>query len=201
ERWLAEQGDAVRAGEMRERADRAGDSFNRRFWSDEVGHLLDIVDGDEGDDPALRPNQLLAISLPNPVLAQGRWKPVLEACRRELLTPVGLRSLAPGHRDFKPTYHGDLLTRDAAYHQGTVWSWLIGPFVDAHLKVYPDDRASARRLLDGLVAHLGEAGIGTVSEVFDARQPFTPRGCVAQAWGVAELLRCLVATSPPRPPR
>jgi predicted glycogen debranching enzyme len=201
ERWLAEHGDAARAAEMRERADRTRDSFNRRFWCEEAGHLYDLVDGEEGDDPALRPNQLFAISLASPVLAPPRWKPVFEACRRELLTPVGLRSLAPGHKDYKPTYHGDLLTRDAAYHQGTVWSWLIGPFVDAHLKIYPDDRESARGLLDGLVAHLGDAGIGTVSEVFDAQPPFTPRGCVAQAWGVAELLRCLVATAPPRPPR
>ena len=201
ERWLSENQDAVRAGEMRERADRAGDSFNRRFWCEEAGHLYDIVDGEEGDDRALRPNQLLSISLPNPVLSQPRWKQVLEVCRRELLTPVGLRSLAPGHPDYKPNYHGDLLTRDAAYHQGTVWSWLIGPFVDASLRVYPDDRDSARHLLDGLVAHLGDAGIGTVSEVFDAQPPFTARGCMAQAWGVAELLRCLVATAPPRPPR
>jgi predicted glycogen debranching enzyme len=201
ERWLSENQDAVRSAEMRERAERAQASFNRRFWCEEVGHLHDIVDGEEGDDRALRPNQLFAISLPNPVLAPPRWKPVLEVCRRELLTPVGLRSLAPGHPDYKPTYHGDLLTRDAAYHQGTVWSWLIGPFVDASLRVYPDDRASARRLLDGLIAHLGDAGIGTVSEVFDAQAPFTARGCVAQAWGVAELLRCLVATAPPPPPR
>jgi len=201
EAWLAEHGEPARAREMRERADRAQESFNRRFWSEERGHLLDVVDGEEGDDPALRPNQLLAISLGHPVLAQARWKPVLESCRRTLLTPVGLRSLAPGHPDYKPNYHGDLLTRDAAYHQGTVWSWLIGPYVDAHLRVYPDDRAAARQVLDGLVAHLGDAGIGTVSEVFDAEPPFTARGCVAQAWGVAELLRCLVATAPPRPPR
>jgi len=199
--WLAENHDPVRAGEMRERADRVRDSFNRRFWCEEAGHLYDLVDGEAGDDPALRPNQLFAISLPNPVLAQARWIAVLESCRRALLTPVGLRSLAPEHRDYKPTYHGDLLTRDAAYHQGTVWSWLIGPFVDAHLRVHPDDCATARALLDGLVAHLGDAGIGTVSEVFDAQEPFTPRGCMAQAWGVAELLRCFVATAPPPPPR
>ena len=201
EGWLAEGGDPVRAGEMRERADRAQESFNRRFWCEERGHLYDVVDGEEGNDPALRPNQLFAISLANPVLAPARWKQVLDTCRKTLLTPAGLRSLAPGHPDYKPNYHGDLLTRDAAYHQGTVWSWLIGPYVDAHLKVYPDDREAARRLLDGLVAHLGDAGVGTVSEVFDAEPPFTARGCVAQAWGVAELLRCLVATSPPRTPR
>jgi predicted glycogen debranching enzyme len=201
EGWLAEGGDPARAAEMRERADRARDSFNRRFWYEEGGHLYDVVDGEDGDDASLRPNQLFAISLANPVLDPARWKQVLESCRKALLTPVGLRSLAPGHKDYKPNYHGDLLTRDAAYHQGTVWSWLIGPYVDAHLRVHPHDRESARRLLDGLIAHLGDAGVGTVSEVFDAEPPFTARGCMAQAWGVAELLRCLAATAPPRPPR
>jgi glycogen debranching enzyme len=186
---------------MKERADQARASFNRRFWNQATGHLFDVVDGEGGDDPACRPNQLFAISLPNPVLDQARWAAVLAVVERELLTPVGLRSLAPGNPDYKPTYHGDLLTRDAAYHQGTVWSWLIGPYIDAHLKVFPDDHGAARHLLTGLVAHLGQAGIGTVSEVFDAEAPFTPRGCMAQAWGVAELLRCLVATAPRPAPR
>jgi glycogen debranching enzyme len=108
-----------------------------------------------------------------------------------------LRSLAREHPDYQPTYHGDLRTRDAAYHQGTVWSWLIGPFVDAWLKVYPDRRPEARRMLAGLEAHLGEACVGSVSEVFDAEPPFAPRGCIAQAWGVAELLRAWNATAPP----
>ena len=106
-----------------------------------------------------------------------------------LLTPVGLRSLAPGHADYRPKYDGDLRARDAAYHQGTVWAWLIGPFVDAWLKVHPQDKAGARRLLQGFVDHLGEACIGSISEVFDAEEPFTPRGCIAQAWSVAEVLR------------
>jgi glycogen debranching enzyme len=119
---------------------------------------------------------------------------VVDTVARELLTPVGLRSLSPHHPDFKPTYHGDLLTRDAAYHQGTVWSWLIGPYVDAVLRVHKEDVAAARRLLDGLIAHLGENCVGFVSEVFDAQPPYTPGGCVAQAWGVAELLRCLLLT-------
>jgi predicted glycogen debranching enzyme len=197
EGWLAAAGDATRAVDVRQRADKHKLAFNRRFWSEERGHLIDVVDGEEGDDAALRPNQLFAISLTHPVLEPERWRSVLESCRVNLLTPVGLRSLAPGHPDYKPTYHGDLLTRDAAYHQGTVWSWLIGPYVDAFLRVYPDDRAGARRLLDGLVEqHIGDAGVGTVSEVYDAEPPFTTRGCVAQAWGVAELLRCLVLTAP-----
>jgi len=108
--------------------------------------------------------------------------------------PVGLRSLARSETDYKPSYHGDLLTRDAAYHQGTAWSWLIGPYVDARLRVHPDDLAGARRALDGLIAHLGESCAGFVGEVFDAEPPYTPGGCVAQAWGVAELLRCLLIT-------
>jgi glycogen debranching enzyme len=113
-----------------------------------------------------------------------------------LLTPVGLRTLAPGHPDYKPRYYGDLRTRDAAYHQGTVWPWLIGPFIDAWLKTYPKAVPEARRMLEGLLAHLDDGCVGSVSEIFDAEPPFTPRGCIAQAWSVAELLRCLVRTGP-----
>ena len=111
-------------------------------------------------------------------------------CAR-LLTPVGLRSLAPGHPDYKAQYFGNLRTRDAAYHQGTVWGWLIGPAVDAWLRAHPDDAAHARSLLDGLIAHLDDAGAGSISEVFGAEPPYAPRGCIAQAWSVAEVLRCL----------
>jgi len=109
---------------------------------------------------------------------------------------VGLRSLAPGDPNYKPTYHGDLRTRDAAYHQGTVWAWLIGPYADACRRVDPDDREGARAALSGLVQHLSEACLGTISEVFDAEAPYTPRGCCAQAWSVAELLRNWIPTEP-----
>jgi predicted glycogen debranching enzyme len=194
EGWLTGVNDLATAARMQSAAERAYASFNRRFWNPERGHLFDVVDGEHGDDPACRPNQLFAISLANPVLAADYWKPVVDTVARELLTPVGLRSLSPQHPDFKPTYHGDLVTRDAAYHQGTVWSWLIGPYVDAVLRVHQEDVAGARHLLDGLVAHLGENCVGYVSEVFDAQRPYTPGGCVAQAWGVAELLRCLLLT-------
>ena len=112
--------------------------------------------------------------------------------RDRLLTPVGLRSLAPGDGEFKSRYFGDLRARDAAYHQGTVWGWLVGPFVDAWLKVYPEDERGARHAVEGFVAHLDDACIGSISEVFDADPPFTPRGCVAQAWSVAEVLRVWV---------
>ena len=189
ERWLRDAGDSAGASTLAGHAERAQRSFNERFWCDARGWLYDVVDGTAGDDDACRPNQIFAVSLPNPILAKARWATILDVVREQLLTPVGLRSLAPGHPDFKPRYFGDLRTRDAAYHQGTVWSWLIGPFVDAWLKVNPDDRAGARALLGGFSSHLYEACLGSVSEIFDAEPPFTPRGCVAQAWGVAEVLR------------
>jgi predicted glycogen debranching enzyme len=192
EGWIRDERGEAAARPAREAAERARASFNARFWYEEGGHLYDVVDGEGGDDPALRPNQIFAVSLPHPVLERRRWEPVVSSVREQLLTPAGLRSLSPGHPDYKPTYHGDLRTRDAAYHQGTVWSWLIGPFVDAWLAVHPEDRAGARAIVDGLVGHLGAACIGSVSEVFDAEPPFTPRGCIAQAWGVAELLRAYV---------
>jgi glycogen debranching enzyme len=199
ERWLTDERGAGAAAPAREAAGRAQESFNARFWYADGGHLYDVVDAEGGgNDAAFRPNQIFAVSLPNPVLAPERWKPVVDQVREKLLTPVGLRSLAPDHPDYKPSYHGDLRTRDAAYHQGTVWSWLIGPFVDSWLKVYPDRRAEARRFLSGLEEHLGEACVGSVSEVFDAEAPFTPRGCIAQAWGVAELLRSWISTDSPQ---
>ncbi len=194
EGWLREERGEEEARPIAEHAQRARDSFNRRFWCEERGHLFDVVDGEHGDDPACRPNQVLAISLRHPVLDPSRWHAVLETVRSQLLTPVGLRSLAPGHPDYKSHYFGDLRARDAAYHQGTVWAWLIGPFIDAWLKVHPEDRGGARAMLDGLIAHLDHACVGSISEIFDAESPFTPRGCIAQAWSVAEVLRCLVKT-------
>jgi predicted glycogen debranching enzyme len=193
--WVREiQGDPA-ARRYDELAERVKESFNRRFWCEGRGHLLDVVDGEDGDDPACRPNQLLAISLPHAVLDRRRWETVVHAVERQLLTPVGLRSLSPEHPQYKRRYFGDLRARDAAYHQGTVWAWLVGPFVDAWLKLHPDDRVGARRFLQGILDHLGEACLGQVSEIFDAEDPYTPRGCVAQAWSVAETLRCLANTS------
>jgi predicted glycogen debranching enzyme len=193
--WLGEAEGEAAARPLADLADQARASFNRRFWYAEGGYLYDVVDGECGDDPACRPNQLFAISLDHPVLDRERWEPVLGVVRERLLTLVGLRSLAPGHPDYKAQYYGDLRARDAAYHQGTVWAWLIGPFVDAWLRVYPEDRAGARRFLQGFVAHLDDACIGSISEVFDAEPPFTPRGCIAQAWSVAEVLRCWLKTA------
>ncbi len=192
ERWLREENDDAHANEMAQHAQRTYESFNRRFWNAQTACLYDVVDGENGDDAAIRPNMLFSISLPHPVLDPERWHSVLDVAQRTLLTPVGLRSLAPGHPDYKPYYDGDLRARDAAYHQGTVWGWLIGPFADAWLKIHPNDYRGAERLMEGFAAHLGEACIGSISEIFDAEPPFTPRGCVAQAWSVAEVLRVLV---------
>jgi len=192
--WLHGAGDGAAAAATAARAEAAKASFAKRFWNPVTGYLFDVVDGEHGDDPACRPNQLFALSLPNPILEPSRWAAVLAAVEHQLVTPFGLRSLSPGDPEFKPTYDGDLRSRDAAYHQGTVWSWLIGAYVDARLRVRPDDVAGARASLEGLIAHLSEACIGEISEVFDANAPFTPRGCIAQAWGTAELLRALVMT-------
>ncbi|HEX5060483.1 MAG TPA: amylo-alpha-1,6-glucosidase [Kofleriaceae bacterium] len=197
--WLARTNDSEGAHHLGQLAERTYASFNRRFWNEATGFLYDVVDGEHGNDPACRPNQLFAISLPNPVLEREYWKPVLDVVERDLVTPLGLRSLSPHNPEFKPTYRGDLLARDAAYHQGTVWSWLIGPYIDALLRVHPDDVRGAQRRLAGLIAHLDEACVGNISEVFDAEAPYTPGGCIAQAWGVAELLRCLVRVTPRSP--
>ncbi|HEX3817607.1 MAG TPA: amylo-alpha-1,6-glucosidase [Chthoniobacterales bacterium] len=195
--WLRDTGDEKSAARYAEHAARAGKSFNERFWYSDGNYLFDVIDGPEGEDHSIRPNQIFAVSLEHPVLRQDRWPAVLKVVERDLLTPVGLRSLSPNDPDYKKNYHGDLKTRDAAYHQGTVWAWLIGPFIDAWLKLHPHKLQQARSFLDAFPAHLGEAGLGTISEVFDAEAPHTPRGCIAQAWSVAEVLRCWVKTSPP----
>lgn len=195
EHWISEEESQQVAQWLYDQAEKAKESFNKRFWYKEGGYLYDVIDGPEGDDAACRPNQLFAFSLDYPVLQQAYWQPVLQTVKDRLFTPVGLRTLTPGHPDYKPQYHGDIRARDAAYHQGTVWAWLIGPFIDAWLRVYPDDLTGARALLAGFEGHLNEACIGTISEVFDAEYPYTSRGTVAQAWSVAEVLRSYQATT------
>jgi len=189
--WLEIIGDTDRARELSSAATRVYNNFNARFWSSQLGYCYDVVDSDGGNnDSSLRPNQVLSISLPHAVLAEDKWKPVLDIVREKLLTPYGLRSLAPGEANYKPRYDGDLLARDAAYHEGTVWAWLIGPYFDAWLRAHPGDWETARALLASFDIEMSLAGIGTISEIFDADPPFDPRGCIAQAWSVAEVLRC-----------
>jgi predicted glycogen debranching enzyme len=196
ESWLRESNRDKEADGIAEHASKAKASFNQRFWNDKTGYLFDVVDGDDPvADAYCRPNQIFAISLDYPILDESRWHAVVNVVRDRLLTPVGLRSLAPGERDYKAKYDGDLRSRDAAYHQGTVWAWLIGPFVDAWLRVYPTDLQTARGFLDGFRRHLEVACVGQISEIFDAEAPYTPRGCCAQAWSVAELMRCFAKTS------
>jgi len=195
EGWLREFRGEEAAAPYKAHAERARESFNARFWYEQGGYLYDVVDGEAGDDSACRPNQLFAFSLKHPVLDPSRWNAVLDVVHERLLTPMGLRSLAPGHPDYKARYFGDLRARDAAYHQGTVWAWLIGPFIDAWLRIYPGSRAEARAFLHGFASHTNEACLGTISEVFDAEPPYTPRGCIAQAWSVAEVLRTWVKTA------
>jgi predicted glycogen debranching enzyme len=196
EGWLGQEGDEEGALSMGAHADRAREAFNSRFWYEAGGYLYDVVDGAHGDDTCCRPNQLLAIALTHPVLDESRWAAVLDVAERRLVTPVGLRSLAPGERDYKAQYYGDLRARDAAYHQGTVWTWLIGPFIDAWLRVHPGEAEAARRFLAAFRDALGAACVGTLAEIFDGEAPFAPRGCVAQAWSVAEVLRTLRLTAP-----
>jgi len=192
--WLRDSGDPAAADTYAAHAHRAADSFNRRFWNPARNCLFDVIDGPGGDDPSIRPNQLFAISLDHPILAPERWSAVMEVVEQKLITPVGLRTLAPDDPNYQRTYHGNRLTRDGAYHQGTVWPWIIGPFIDAWLKVHPGEKAEARKFLARFPQELDHAGIGTLSEVFDAEEPHRPRGCISQAWSVAEVLRAWAAT-------
>jgi len=192
--WSQQEGDDAYSRQLGAYADQTYLSFNQRFWYAEGGHLYDLVDGELGDDNACRPNQLFSISLPFAALERDKWPQVLETVRLRLLTPVGLRTLAPGHPDYKAIYSGDLRARDAAYHQGTVWPWLIGTFIDSWLRLYPEQVPAARNFLDGLVEQMNEQCLGSISEIFDAEHPYVPRGCVAQAWSVAEMLRCWLKT-------
>jgi predicted glycogen debranching enzyme len=169
-------------------AQRTSASAQQRYWH-AGGYLYDVLDGPEGDDPSLRPNQVLALSLAYPLLIDdARAQQVLAVVTDRLLTPFGLRTLDPGDPRYLATYSGDQQHRDAAYHMGMVWPWLLGPYCDAHLRLHGDARA-VRDLLQPFTAHLSEAGLGSISEIFEPEPPFRPVGCIAQAWSVAEILR------------
>ena len=168
------------------------ENFTRRFWNEEGGYLYDVVDveGVAGqNDASLRPNQLFAASLTPSLLSENQMRSILQKVTEPLLTPLGLRSLSPDDPSYCKHYNGNQQQRDGAYHRGTVWQWLIGPYVDVHLSIYKD-RAAIRTLLQPLVQHLWDACLGTISEIAEPEPPFTPVGCYAQAWSVAEVLRC-----------
>ncbi len=167
-----------------------------RFWNEKMGYCYDVLDSPESEsaDGRLRPNQLFAISLPHTPLTATQQRSIVDACARHLLTAHGLRTLSPDDEQYIGVYGGDQYKRDSAYHQGTVWGWLIGPFVTAHLHVYNSPQ-EARTFIAPLLAHLADHGVGSVSEIFDGDAPFVPRGCTAQAWSVAELLRVWQETS------
>ena len=186
--WLAERDDPAGAQAYADLAERIRTAFWARFVQPGSDHLVDVVDGPDGDETHVRPNQVFAISLPFPLLEGDAARRVLDATGRSLVTGLGLRSLAPGDPDYHGRYLGDRYERDAAYHQGTVWTWLIGAWIEAHLRVH-GDVAAARAALVPLETHLREAGLGSVSEIVDGDAPHAPRGCIAQAWGVAEVLR------------
>jgi len=174
-------------------AARAKVSFNAKFWNDETSCLYDVIDG-ENRDPSIRPNQILAVSLKHGILDDRYAIRTFETVRDHLLTPCGLRTLSPTDPNYRGRYGGDIASRDGAYHQGTVWPWLMGPFIDAYFRLFgisESTRNQARQWLAGMERHLRQAGLGQLSEVFDGDAPHRPGGCIAQAWSVAEILRVI----------
>ena len=180
--------DAARAEACGVLRDKIRASFLAWFWNAERNCLYDVA-GRDTSDGSLRPNQVFAISLPHPLVEGAAAAAILAAVERELLTPYGLRTLAPGEAGYRGRYEGDVVSRDSAYHQGTVWPWLIGAYIDAYLRVHQGGEEHCRTLLAPLMASLDEAGVGQISEIYDGDPPHTPRGCIAQAWSVAEVLR------------
>lgn len=195
ERLARQFNDKAYADQCRTDRLRAVDSFQQHFWYEQGGYLYDVIDGPEGSDTSLRPNQLYAISLVDDLVPRDRAQQILRLVQAQLVTPVGLRTLSPDDPRYRPRYEGGVRERDGAYHQGTVWPFLLGPLVTAWIKSFgrnAKSRNEARGFLDGLEAHLREGCLGQVSEIFDAESPHRPRGCYAQAWSVAEPLRALI---------
>jgi len=173
-------------------ANKAKKSFLQKFWFEEGYYLYDVIDEKENPDATLRPNQLFAISLPFALIEGEQAEAVLKIMEEQLYTPVGLKSLPKSDVHYVPVYGGDTYHRDSSYHEGTVWSWLLGPYIDALMKSESENKkAKAKKVIEDFKYHLNEGCIGSVSEIFDADEPHHPRGCVAQAWGVAEILRVI----------
>jgi predicted glycogen debranching enzyme len=190
EAFAAQFGDTVTSSRCLSLAlDLVRPNFVRLFWNDGADCLYDVVNGDTRD-ASIRPNQIFAVSLPYTMLPEDRAHKVVDVVQRELLTPYGLRTLATTDPRYRGRYEGDQLSRDAAYHQGTVWPWLLGPFLTAYMKVNgPESRDGMAHWLAPFREHLRTAGLGQISEIFDGDPPHQPRGCIAQAWSIAEILR------------
>jgi predicted glycogen debranching enzyme len=187
-------GDEANAGHWKGLGDAAQSRFVELFWNESTECLFDVVNGDDRD-ASIRPNQVFAVSLPHSMLPSDKATKLLAAVERELLTPYGLRSLAPSDSQYRGRYEGDPLSRDSAYHQGTVWPWLMGPFVTAYLKVNGRSANACRQAeqwVNGLRTFMQGEGVGQLPEVFDGDAPHRAGGCLAQAWSVAELLRVCV---------
>jgi predicted glycogen debranching enzyme len=191
EKFARQLGQVEDAVGFLKQAEKAAQSFRQRYWYTAGGYLYDVIDTPAGDDAPVRPNQLFALSLEPDLLMPEAARSVLEVCAQQLLTSYGMRSLAPAHEDYQGIFTGDRYARDGAYHQGTVWGWLIGPFVEAHYNVY-HDREMALSYLRPFEHHLYDLCVGSISEVFYGDAPHLPRGCAAQAWSVAEVLRMWV---------
>jgi len=173
----------------KKKANKVFKNFNETFWNEEGGYLFDYVD-DDYKDSSFRPNQIYAISLPYKLLGSEKAKLIVDKVYENLYTPFGLRSLSPNNENYKPIYTGDQYLRDSAYHQGTVWSFLLGAFADAIEFAYPkENEVRIKKIIENFILHISNAGLGTVSEIFDGNFPHNSKGCIAQAWGVAEFLR------------
>jgi predicted glycogen debranching enzyme len=190
--FLIEAGMAEESIIYKIKAKKTLESFNAKFWNEEQGFLFDFIDGDYRDND-IRPNQIYAIGLPFPLLNGDRAKRIFETVQIKLVTSKGLRSLDQDNEKYRPVYGGDPWHRDSSYHQGTEWSFLLGAYIDALINVKgKEGKLEATEIMEKFFEHLKEAGVGSVSEIFDAEPPHTPRGCMAQAWGVAEVLRVAV---------
>jgi glycogen debranching enzyme len=171
----------------RDMAESARQSARARYWYGAGGYLFDVIDGPDGDDPSLRPNQLMALGLAHPLIEGDAARAALDVVTAKLLTPYGLRTLSPDDPRYERHFGGDHRSRDAAYQMGIVWPWLLGPYLDAHRRIYHDETLTAR-VLEPFREHLRHAGLGTISEIFEPEPPYRPVGAIAQAWSVGELL-------------
>src|SRR5262249_49065024 len=201
-RWARTLGQSQEASEYEQEAATVKSSFVRAFWNEARGCLYDVITP-TGADRRLRPNQIFAVSLPFPLLSSPGARSVVSVVEAELMTPMGLRTLARGEPGYQPRYQGGPEQRDASYHQGVVWPWLLGPFIDAYLFAFgrnPEPLTHCRGLLRGLEAHLSEGCLGTVAEIFEAEPPYRAVGAPAQAWSVAEVLRILRVQLPDAKP-